>query len=64
MTARGHARFVEGVCFPKLVAQTLKAHVASGVPVQFRARIEGGRVPVALTHNQANKKMDARFNEA
>jgi hypothetical protein len=43
LTALGHARFVEGVGFPKLVVRRFKrAHVASGVPVPSRARIEGG----------------------
>lgn len=43
----------------------LSAHAASGVPVLSRARIEGGGdTELALTHNQANTKMDTRFNDA
>ena len=60
LSALGHARFVEGVGFPKLVARRFKRACCIRCSGPIRARIEGGRYRLAPIYNQANMKMELR----
>jgi hypothetical protein len=65
LTALGHARFVEGVGFPKLVSRRFKRacciRCSGSIPGTDR---RWWRKNLAPTHNQANKKMNLRLNDA
>jgi hypothetical protein len=53
---------VDGVACSNWVARRVSAHIASGVPDRFRARIEGGRAQACHFTTRPTMKMDARFN--